>query len=241
MSESWLKSYVAFDLETTGLSPVNDAIIEIGALKVKDGRIVQRFSQFINPQREISAQVTGITGITNEMVANAPTFEKVLPGFLDFCGDEVLLGHNIMFDYRFTNYWAARCGLAFEKQGIDTLKLARIIHKDLKSKSLEAMCAHYHIVNEDAHRAYYDALTTAKLYQTMAHYHYKGNETLFLPTSLAYKEKKEQKMTNKQKGYLIDFCKYHRIEFKDAWSELTRSQASRTIDQLIAKHGRMFR
>ncbi len=96
-----LKSYVCFDLETTGLDPLYNEIIEIGALKVRDGKVAERFMEFIHPQEEISPMITNLTGITNEMVANARPADAVISDFLEFCEDDVLIGHNVSFDYSF--------------------------------------------------------------------------------------------------------------------------------------------
>ena len=96
-----LRSYIAFDIETTGLNPMENEIIEIGALKVRDGIVAERFMEFIHPITPISPMITGLTGITNEMVADARSRSQVVSDFLDFCGDEVLIGHNLPFDYGF--------------------------------------------------------------------------------------------------------------------------------------------
>ena len=96
-----LKSYLAFDVETTGLSPETDEIIEIGALKVREGKVCERFISFVKPSEPVSERITQITGITNEMLLDAAPKERVIPAFLDFCGDEVLIGHNLPFDYGF--------------------------------------------------------------------------------------------------------------------------------------------
>ena len=159
-----IKTYVAFDLETTGLSPETDQIIEIGALKVKDGKVVERFMEFVKPDQPITNAITNIIGITNEMVANARKTEDIIHDFTEFCEDHILIGHNIMFDYKFCKKYASHYGYPFEKKGIDTLKIARKVHKEFDSKSLGALCEHYHINNQAAHRAYHDALATAKLY-----------------------------------------------------------------------------
>ena len=165
-----LKSYVCFDLETTGLDPLYNEIIEIGALKVRDGKVAERFMEFIHPQEEISPMITNLTGITNEMVANARPADAVISDFLEFCEDDVLIGHNVGFDYSFMKSGASNLGLTFEKFGIDTFKIAQRTLKSLPSKSLSSLCEYYQIENKAAHRAYYDALATAKLYQTLAHY-----------------------------------------------------------------------
>ena len=90
-----LKSYTAFDVETTGLDPQINEIIEIGALKVRDGKVAGRFMEFIRPKDTISGTITNLTGITNEMVADARSEAEVIPAFLDFCEDDVLIGHNV--------------------------------------------------------------------------------------------------------------------------------------------------
>ena len=100
-----IKDYVAFDLETTGLSPETDQIIEIGALKVKDGKVVERFMEFVKPDNPISPIITNITGITNEMVADARDTGEIIRDFVNFCEDYVLVGHNIMFDYVINSKW----------------------------------------------------------------------------------------------------------------------------------------
>ena len=133
-----LKSYIAFDLETTGLSPQEHEIIEIGALKVRDGKVVDRFMEFVHPDKPITPMITNITHITNDMVAGARSCPKVIHDFLSFCEDDVLIGHNVMFDYSFVKCSAVREGLTFEKMGIDTLKIARKVHKDLLLKNLES-------------------------------------------------------------------------------------------------------
>ena len=135
-----LKSYIAFDLETTGLSPQEHEIIEIGALKVREGKVVDRFMEFVHPDKPITPMITNITHITNDMVAGARSCPEVIHDFLSFCEDDVLIGHNVMFDYSFVKCSAVREGLTFEKMGIDTLKIARKVHKDFESKSLGALC-----------------------------------------------------------------------------------------------------
>lgn len=180
-----LKSYLAFDVETTGLSPETDEIIEIGALKVRDGKVYDRFICFVKPSEPVPERITQITGITNEMLRDAAEKETVIPAFLKFCGDEVLIGHNLPFDYGFVKNQAKLFGLPFEKQGIDTLKIARCVHKGRQSNRLEALCEKYSIENSSAHRAYHDALATAKLYQTLAHYYESAQPHLFLPAPLS--------------------------------------------------------
>lgn len=228
-----LKSYVCFDLETTGLDPLYNEIIEIGALKVRDGKVAERFMEFIHPQEEISQMITNLTGITNEMVANARPANAVISDFLEFCEDDVLIGHNVGFDYSFMKSGASNLGLTFEKFGIDTFKIAQRTLKSLPSKSLSSLCEYYQIENKAAHRAYYDALATAKLYQTLAHYFENEDPSLFKPQKLTYKIKKVQPATAKQVALLQRLCSQKKKVPEWNPDTITRSEASRLIDSLL--------
>lgn len=229
-----LKSYIAFDIETTGLSPSENEIIEIGALKVRDGKVQERFTAFIKPCRPISPAITNLTGITNETVASAPGYEKVLPAFLDFCGEDILIGHNVIFDYSFVKNYAGILGLAFDKYGIDTLKIAKTVHSELPSKSLGALCEHYRIVNASAHRAYHDALATAKLYQTLAHYFEDKKPQVFCPEPLVFSAPKVLPATRKQIDLLNRLTKQRKLNQEWNPSALTRNEASRLIDSILS-------
>ena len=228
-----LKSYVCFDLETTGLDPLYNEIIEIGALKVRDGKVAERFMEFIHPQEEISPMITNLTGITNEMVANARPADAVISDFLEFCEDDVLIGHNVGFDYSFMKSGASNLGLTFEKFGIDTFKIAQRTLKSLPSKSLSSLCEYYQIENKAAHRAYYDALATAKLYQTLAHYFEPQDPKAFQPLQLQYKIKKVQPATPKQIALLERLTEQKELIPDWDTATLTRSEASRIIDRLL--------
>lgn len=228
-----LKSYIAFDIETTGLDPIENEIIEIGALKVRDGRVAERFMEFIRPLSSISPMITSLTGITDEMVAGARSRSQVVGDFLEFCGDDVLIGHNVIFDYSFVKCSAVKDGLTFEKMGIDTLKIAKKVHPDMESKSLGSLCDHYQIENKAAHRAYHDALATAKLYQTLAHYFEEADPRLFKPIQLTYKVKPPQPATIKQLALLDNLVRKKRIRPDWDAGTLTRSEASRIIDRLL--------
>ena len=234
-------SYVCFDLETTGLSPDRDEIIEIGAVKVVEGKVTDRFMHFVKPDMPISAEVSSLTGISNEMVGDAGPTDRIIYDFLQFCESYPVIGHNLMFDYRFTCRYAKKYYMDFQKEGIDTLKIARKVLPDLPSKSLESLCTYYNIVNASAHRAYHDALATAKLYQTLKHYFGAESEELFCATPLAWKQKKVQAATNRQKEYLKELAKYHKIDINGDLESLTRSEASRMIDRIILKNGQMPR
>ena len=235
-----IKDYVAFDLETTGLNVESDYIIEIGALKVIDGKVCERFMEFSKPPVSISPMITNITGITNEMVAGARNTRDIIRDFVEFCDDFVLVGHNIMFDYKFSKKYANQYGLSFEKKGIDTLKIARKTLCNLESKSLGTLCEHYGIVNQAAHRAYHDALSTAKLYHYLAHDFEHKEPKLFAPEAIQFKPKKVQPCTLRQIEYLRTLCIYHINSIQEHPERLTRSEMSRLIDNIITTHGKMY-
>ena len=235
-----IKDYVAFDLETTGLNVETDYIIEIGALKVIGGKVYERFMEFVKPPVPISPMITNITGITNGMVASARNTRDIIRDFVEFCGDCVLVGHNIMFDYKFTKKYASEYGYSFEKSGIDTLKIARKTLCNLESKSLGTLCEHYDIINQAAHRAYHDALATAKIYHYLAHDFEDKEPKLFMPEALQFKPKKIQPCTLRQVEYLRTLCTYHKITIQENPENLTRSEMSRLIDNIITTHGKMY-
>lgn len=232
-----IKDYVAFDLETTGLDIEKNSIIEIGALKVINGKVSERFIEFVKPKKPISPMITNITGITNEMVEGARPTEEIIRDFVNFCEGYVLVGHNIMFDYKFMKQHALKYGYTFEKQGLDTLQIARKTLRQLESKSLGALCEHYCITNQAAHRAFHDALATAKIYHMMAHEFESMDAKLFIPSQLQYKPKKVQPCTRKQIEYLTILCCHHNIQMQEHPERLTRSEASKLIDSIISNHG----
>lgn len=229
--------YIAVDIETTGLSPVKDRIIEIGAAKVVDGTVTETFCRLIDPQIELPERIVELTNITDEMVKNQPVMDEVIAEFLDFAGELPLLGHNILFDFSFLKTAAAKQKLSFERKGIDTLMIARMLHKDLESKSLDAMCRHYGIVNEHHHRAYDDAIASMMLYQSLAKQP-EVQEQWLKARPLMYRPKKVEPATQRQKNYLLDLLKYHKIEIRQSIDTMTRSEASRMVDRILFEYGR---
>ncbi len=234
-----IKDYISFDLETTGFEADSDYIIEIGALKVRNGKVCERFIEFLKPEMRIPSRITEITGITNDMVQNSRDSQNVIHDFINFCEDYILVGHNILFDYKFIKTYAVQYGYSFEKKGIDTLHIARKMHRNLKSKSLESLCAYYGITNQAAHRAYHDALATAKVYHMLAHDFEQDNPQLFEPEALQFKPKKVQACTSKQIEYLRMLCNHHNLPMKENAEEMTRSDMSKLIDGIISTHGMM--
>ena len=140
-------------------------ITEIGAVKVADGKIIDRFSIFVNPQRPISAEITKLTGITDDMVKDAPTIENVLPEFLKFCEDTVLVAHNASFDTGFIRIAAERAGLGeLHHTIVDTLELARALLPELNKHKLDIVCEHLGVTLNGHHRAVNDAEATAEVF-----------------------------------------------------------------------------
>ena len=163
------KEFVVFDLETTGLNYLSDSIIEIGAVKIRDGVITEIFSSFINPQIPIPERITKITGITDAHLKDALLAGDVLPDFLLFCQNATLVGHNAdYFDYPFLSSVSARYDIYFDNKVLDTIVLAKQINLPLRRFTLGDLAAYYNVQNERAHRAVSDAVTTAKVFMAMA-------------------------------------------------------------------------
>lgn len=232
-----IDSYVCLDLETTGLEPRKDKIIEIGAIRVRNSKIEATFETFVNPARILEERITQLTGIVDKQLENAPEINEVLPQLLSFIGDDVLLGHSILFDYSFVKRAAVNNRLSFEKMGIDTLKLARKYLPDLESRSLEFLCRHFEI-EHSAHRAVADAKATIGLYNKLVELFYEGHEEDFKPVQLKYHVKRETAITIPQKNQLYKLLDRHKLKVDYDVEKLTRSEASRFIAQILAEYGR---
>lgn len=167
--ESTLKGdYVVFDFETTGLNCANgDEIIEIGAAKVRDGKIIETFATLVKPSISIPEEATKINNITNDMVKDAPTINLVLPDFFKFCDDAVLVAYNIDFDFGFLAIAAKKQGYNFCHKQIDAYALARNTIKGLKNYKLITVAEYFGVDLKDAHRAVEDAVATAKVFVKM--------------------------------------------------------------------------
>ncbi len=157
-------TFVVFDIETTGFSPVKNKIIEIGAVKVRGGEIVDNFSVFVNPKVPIPYEITQLTGIHDEMVMEAETIEEVLPKFVKFCEGAVLAAHNAGFDMSFIKENLRRQKIEAEYTYADTLGLARILLPGQAKHTLDAVCKTLKISLENHHRAVDDAGATAQMF-----------------------------------------------------------------------------
>ncbi|MDE6989891.1 MAG: PolC-type DNA polymerase III, partial [Lachnospiraceae bacterium] len=157
-------AYVVFDIETTGFSPVTNRIIEIGAVKVENGQITDRFSAFVNPQVPIPFEIEKLTGISDSMVIDADTIEVILPRFLEFVGDAALVAHNASFDVGFIKENAKRQNIPFELTYVDTVGIARTLLTGQAKYTLDAVAKTLKISLENHHRAVDDAECTAEIF-----------------------------------------------------------------------------
>lgn len=235
-----VESYIALDTETTGLNPKEDRIMEIGAVRVERGVETGSFQTLVNPRRRLEEQVIALTGITDQMLADAPDMDLVLDRFLEFVGDLPVVGHSILFDFSFLKRAAVRCQREFERGGVDTLTLCRRFMPGECRKSLDAACSYYGIVREGAHRALGDARDAHRLYQKLLKRYGDSEPELFAAKPLIYKVKKEQPPSEKQKQGLRDLLKYHKIDLPLQIDSLSRSEILRIRDRIILQYGRIL-
>ena len=165
---------VVFDIETTGLSVQNCKITEIGAVKIKNGEVLERFNTFVDPEVPIPADIVELTGITDEMVKGAPKYGEALKAFFDFVGNDpakeiqpLLIAHNANFDIGFIRHFAKEAGLPFENPYLDTLALSRYINPDLNKHTLDAIANAYNLGDFNHHRACDDAEMLAHIFFRM--------------------------------------------------------------------------
>ena len=155
------EDYTVIDIETTGLDPKWDEIIELAALRVRGGNVVDRFQTLVRPTHDIDEFIEELTGITNRSLLTAPFIAQALPGYLDFIGDDVVVGHNAHFDVNFIYDAAERfCGIAFRNDIVDTMRLARHILPDLSGHSLSNVSHALGVVRQGEHRSLVDCETT---------------------------------------------------------------------------------
>lgn len=160
-------TYCVLDLETTGFSPRLDKITEIGVMKYQDGKVIDKFSCFVNPEKSIPPRVVEVTGITDDMVRNAETIDKVFPKLLEFIKDSVLVAHNAEFDVGFLRHVAKELGYEFDFTYLDTLSLAYELFPEYKTYKLGRIAKNLGIKVDVAHRALDDVDTTVKVFKVM--------------------------------------------------------------------------
>ncbi|OUR97438.1 hypothetical protein A9Q84_14020 [Halobacteriovorax marinus] len=154
------EQYNILDFETTGLSADYDRVIEVGVVKIRDGKIIDTFEALINPGTRISSTITSLTGITNNMVKDALSAREVMPELKKFLGDDLIFAHNASFDSRFFKAEMMRAGLSSSNLFLCSLLLARRVYQQLHSHKLGVLCQHVGFTNQASHRALGDAEAT---------------------------------------------------------------------------------
>lgn len=175
------RDYVALDIETTGLSPAYASITELGAVKIHDGKIVDRYSQLVNPQRHIPSRVTQLTGISDDTVKGQPIIEDVLPDFVEWISEYPLIGHNIRFDLSFLSEASYRIlGHAhhFERQPIDTMAIDKKLFPTERHRLVD-LIMRYGIADDEEHRALSDATQTYQCLEWQRRYIKVSNATMY--------------------------------------------------------------
>lgn len=164
---SFEDEFIVFDTETTGLSPVYNKLTEIGAVRVKDGEVLEVFNTFVNPEVHIPENITELTGISDDMVADAPKTKEAVESFLAFIGDRTLVAHNATFDMGFIRKAADDYGLKFDNAYIDTVSMSRFVNPDLKKHKLDIIAEYYGLGDFNHHRASDDAEMCAAIFYRM--------------------------------------------------------------------------
>lgn len=236
-----LEDYVVVDLEMTGLNVKTDAILEVGAVRVRGGRQVEEYGALLRTEKPLADKVQELTGITREMVQTGADPERAMAEFFDFLGADILVGQNVIFDYGFLKQWAVNHGIAFEREAADTLKLARRFLPAEQKKDLESLCAYYQIKRARAHRALDDARETGEIFERLKAEYGAACPEAFLPHPLIYRAKKQTPATGRQMDGLRRYAAYYGIAEAEIPVQMTRSEASRLLDRWILKYGRMPR
>lgn len=232
------EDYTVIDLEMTGLTPKQDKIIEIGAVKVRGKKVVDTFGTLVKSARSIPERVSELTGITNEMMETGMEEDQAIETLLSFIGEDVIVGHNISFDYSFLKQWAVNSKLPLQMYACDTLRIARSLLPGEQSKKLEDLCNYFQIEREHAHRALDDASETQKIYECFMERALPEKQELFVPKLLMYKAKRQTPATAHQIERLKQLREKYQITDEIVWDALTRSEASRLQDKYYTTYGR---
>lgn len=157
--------FTVIDVETTGVSPEWDEIIEIAALKCRDYKVVSEYSSFVKPKFPVDEFITELTGITNDMLASAHSINEVLPDFIAFVGNDIVVAHNANFDVNFIyDNCISSMESSFDNDFVDTMRLSRRIHQDMAHHRLVDLCGKYGVINSSAHRSLSDCYACYECY-----------------------------------------------------------------------------
>lgn len=234
-----IENYTVIDLEMTGLNAKTDAILEVGAVRVRGGEIADTYGALLRTGKKLPEKVIALTGITEEMMQAGREPEAAMAEFFAFVGEDILVGQNLIFDYSFLKQWAVNHKFSFERSAVDTLKLARKFLPQEQKKDLESLCAYFDVEREQAHRALADAVETYRIFEKLKERFGEADAEAFVPHPLIYKAKKQTPATGRQIEYLKKYAAYYQIELPQSLDGLNRSEASRLTDRLIAQYGKM--
>lgn len=230
------RDFILLDLETTGLSPQYDEIIEIACIRIKDLSIVDTFHTLVHPVYEIDEFITELTGITNEMVADAPPIENVLPEVLEYISSDIIVGHNVNFDINFLyDAFLEKMGSFFSNDFVDTMRLARKMLPDLPHHRLRDMLSYFGITPSGSHRAFCDCESTLSCYLRLLDIaSASGDVNEYLKAFI--KEKKKLDLRNIT-AETTDFNAQHPLfakhcVFTGALEKMTRAQAAQLVVNL---------
>ncbi len=223
----------------TGLNAKTDVILEVGAVRVRGGKQVEEYGALLRTEKPLTEQLTKLTGITQEMTEAGREPERAMAEFFEFLGEDILVGQNVIFDYSFLKQWAVNHGFAFEREAVDTLKLARRFLPAEQKKDLESLCAYFNVSRGRAHRALDDARETGMIFERLKTAYGEENPEAFLPHPFLYRAKKQTPATGRQMEGLKRYAAYYGINENEIPAQMTRSEASRLLDRWITQYGRM--
>ncbi len=229
-----LMDYTVVDLEMTGLNVKKDKVIEIGAARVRNGKVVETYETFLNSVSEVPERITKLTGITTEMMQSGVLEDEGMSALIEFIGDDVLVGQNFSFDYKFIRQWAVNHKVAVNNSYLDTLILARKLLPVEQSKRLEELCNYFGIQRENAHRALYDAIETSEVYLKLLEL----SKEEFVPKEMTMKVKKISPITKAQVEQIEKYRQLHNVTEPIDWGSLNRSEASRLMEYYYQTYGR---
>lgn len=216
-------TFVVFDLETTGLSAAECRVTEIGAVKIKDGKVIDEFQTFVNPECPISQKITELTGITDDMVKDAPLFEAAYDAFCEFCGENtVLVAHNANFDVGFMRAGAERIGKHFEYTFIDTVPLCRYVFPDMRSVKLDLVAKRIHLPAFNHHRAVDDAKTLGGIFMHLLNFLAEYDKMTSLMDIRSQINKVDYKSKNTKYNHVILLVK-NKVGLKNLYKLVTKS------------------
>lgn len=238
---SRVRDYTVIDLEMTGLSAKTDKIIEIGAVRVRSSAVAAAYGMLVNPGKRVPPEITELTGITDQMTEFGEPEDAAVSALLDFLGEDVIVGHNVGFDYGFLKQWAANHRRPLQGKACDTLRMARALLPREQLKRLESLCVYFHIERMRAHRALEDAMETWQLYEHLASLAEEKEPELLEPRTLNCRVKRQTPATAHQIERLKELRSAYHITEEICWDSLTRSEASRLQDQYYSAYGRIAR